>query len=125
MFKFTLPKGAALHVDLPTGGSAIFVHDGDGKFLSTVPPLVLVGMDRDTEQHVSGLPVEWDSSKFQLSGDAKACVFEFDAASAQQAVETAAAAGDASAATMLERIKAAEKQLDLQRKVGLVPADNA
>lgn len=122
MFSFSLPKGAALHVELPTGGSAILVHEGDGQFVSAVPPLVLVGMDPTTEQHVTGLPVAWDSSRFKLDGEAKACVFEFDAAGAQKAVEDCAALGDQSAIAMLERIKSAEKQLELQQKVGLAPA---
>ena len=123
MFKIDLPKMAVLNVALPTGGMAAFVHLGEGRFLSGLPPVMLAGVSLEAEATHEGLPVEWDGSVFPAGCEAHPVAFVFDALGAQRSVEAAAAAGDLGAAAMLEQIHAAEKQLAAQVAVGMVPAD--
>lgn len=119
MFSFDLPTNCALKVALPTGGDVVMVHVGGGRFISHVPPLVLVGVSDNPgveEQH--GLPVTWDSKT--LSGSVHHALFAFDAAGAAKAVQDAAAAGDEAARDVLRKMEEAEAMLAAQRAVGLV-----
>lgn len=120
MFKFDLPKNAVLRVDLPTGGTAIMAHVGGGQFVSNIPPLALAGISAVAGEEVSGLPLVWDSSL--LPADAHHAVFGFDTAMAEKSLEDAAAAGDARAKAVLDQVIEAEKQLQAQIAVGMVPA---
>lgn len=122
MFSFSLPKGAALLVASPTGGELLIVHKGDGQFLSDLPPLVLLGVSADAEQHVDGLPVGWDGESFPVGPTPHHCTFMFDAVSASRAVEIAAAQRDPAAIAMLERLADADKVLKAREAVGMVKA---
>lgn len=123
MFKIDLPKMAVINVALPTGGMAAFVHLGEGRFLSGLPPVMLAGVSLEAESTHEGLPVEWDGTVFPAGCEAHPVAFVFDAVGAQRAVEDAAAAGDPAAVAMMEQLRAAEAQLAAQVAVGMVPAD--
>jgi len=122
MFSFSLPKGAALVVSAPTGGQQVFVHKGDGQFVSDLPPLVLLGMSADAEQKVEGLPVAWDSESFPHGAPTHQCTFMFDAVAASRAVEIAAAQRDPEAMALMERLADADKVHKAREAVGMVKA---
>lgn len=118
MFCFDLPKHAALKVELPTGGEAIMVHLGGGRFVSNIPPLALAGVSDVEGVQVADVPLTWDSSV--LPADAHHAVFGFDTVMAEKSLEAAAAAGDERARSVLSQLELAEKQLAAQRAVGMV-----
>ena len=118
MFSFDLPLHAAVKVELPTGGSAIMVHVGGGRFISNIPPLVLAGVSTVAGVEEHGLPVAWDSQT--LAGNVHSALFAFDTAGAAKAVQDAAAAGDEVAREMLRKMEEAEAMLAAQKAVGLV-----
>lgn len=120
MFKFTMPRHAAIKVELPTGGEAIMIHTGEGRFVTNMPPLVLAGVAVVEGQEVTGLPIGWDSGA--LPEDLHHAIFAFDAAGAARAVEAAAAAGDVKAREVVDRLADAEKMLAARERLGLVPA---
>lgn len=128
MFAFNLPERAGLLVKLPTGGEAMMVHVGGGRFISRVPPLVLHGPGLPGEDFLrEGLPLEWDSTTLKQGVDVGLATFVFDAAGGQRAIEEAAAAGDAEAKGVLEELNAAQRQMEardllMRRKVGDAPA---
>lgn len=119
MFAFNLPKHAAIKVELPTGGSAIMIHVGDGRFVTNMPPLVLAGVSVVEGEEVAGLPIDWASDA--LPADLHSTFFAFDAAGAARAVEAAAAAGDVKAREVLDRLAEAEKMLAARERLGMVP----
>jgi hypothetical protein len=119
MFSFDLPKSAALMVALPTGGHAIFVHVGGGRFVSKVPPIVLAGVAREPSAQVEGLPVAWDGETLPGDAEAHPTAFVFDVGSAQAAVERAAAGGDKYAQLVLDELQAAQKTLDAREALGI------
>lgn len=119
MFKFVLPKFAALHVELPTGGSTLMVHIGDGVFVSKVPPIVLRGVSPEQSQQVEGIPVEWDGVSLPGDGEAHPCVFAFDMKSAGEAVDAAASAGDTYARKVLAEMEHAARTIAAQERLGL------
>lgn len=128
MFRITLPIGAALHVNLPTGGATAFVHVGGGEFLTRIPPLLLAGLQasetpRGEPVLDQGHAVGWDGKTLPGDKPVQAFVYGFDASAAAAAVEAAAAGGDTFAQQMLGEIEAAEKTLRAQQAVGLVPAE--
>lgn len=120
MFSFALPKFAALQVSLPTGGVALFVHMGEGRFLSKVPPIVLAGVTPVESDQTEGLPVGWDAS--ELAGDKPAfpTAFVYDVGGAQKAVEDAAAGGDTFARLILDELEAAQRALDARAALGVM-----
>jgi hypothetical protein len=120
MFAFDLPKWAAFPVNLPTGGEAVFVHIGGGRFLSRIPPLGLAGVAPAEGQGAENLPLEWDSSTLPADKEACMAVFTFDAAAGAAAVEAAAAAGDVFAAQLLEQIREGERMYEAQQAVGMM-----
>lgn len=122
MFSFELPKGAALAVQSPTGGTLVMVHKGDGQFVSDLPPLVLMGVSSAAEQRVEGLPIGWDGDSFPVGGPQHQCTFQFDAVAASRAVEIAAAQRDPAAMAMLERLNEAGEVLKAREAVGMVKA---
>lgn len=124
MFSFDLPKFAALQVSLPTGGGAIMVHVGGGRFISKVPPIALAGLVPAAEpaQNVEGLPVAWDGATLPGDGESAPVYFAFDVASAQRSVEEAAAAGDTFAKAILTELDAAQRTLDARAKLGVMDA---
>lgn len=120
MFTFDLPKHAAIKVELPTGGDAVMIHLGEGRFVSNVPPLVLAGVSVVADTEVTGLQVGWDSGA--LPPNVHSAIFVFDVAGAAVAVETAAAGGDVKAIEVVNKMRDAEKMLAAQVAVGMVPA---
>jgi len=122
VFKFTLPKDAAIVVASPTGGNMLFVHKGDGEFVSDLPPLVLMGVSTSVEQHVEDLPVVWDGTSFPVGGTQHKCTFVFDTVGASKSVEAAAAAGDPAAVDMINRLADADKVLKARESIGMVKA---
>jgi hypothetical protein len=118
MFTFELPKHAAIKVELPTGGDAIMIHLGDGRFGSNMPPLVLAGVSVVADTEVTGLQVGWDSGA--LPPDVYSAIFAFDVAGAAAAVESAAAAGDVKAVEVVGKMREAEQMLAAQIAVGMV-----
>lgn len=123
MFSFALPKFAALHVNLPTGGSTLLVHAGDGRFLSKVPPIILAGVAPGEQQDMPTQPMGWDGDTLPGDGQANPVVFAFDVKTAAAAVEAAAAAGDTFAQAVVAEMQAAERQIAAQQKlVGNVAA---
>lgn len=113
MFSFHLPKFAALKVELPTGGEAVMIHVGDGRFVSNLPPLVLAGVDPNIEGvEVRDLPITWDGETLPGHKNVHPALFAFDARGAAEAVEKAAAGGDTFALQVMERLNQAEKMLD-------------
>lgn len=124
MFSYYLPKFAALHVNLPTGGSAILVHKGDGCFVSKVPPIAFAGVSPEPAETVEGLPVGWDGSTLKGDGQAHAVSFVFDVAGAQAAVEAAAAEGDTYAQAVVNELVQVEKMLQARAALGVMdPVD--
>lgn len=118
MFCLDLPTNAAIRVELPTGGAAIMIHLGGGRFATNLPPLVLAGVsDVKDGAPVTGLPVTWDSA---LPDELHAALFVFDAQGAARAVEAAAVAGDMKALAVVDRMADAEKMLAAREKVGMV-----
>lgn len=111
MFAFDLPKNALIKVELPTGGDVLMIHLGLGRFVSSLPPLVLVGVSPFENEQVAGLPVTWDSEAIKLDGLHQA-MFGFDHIGCANSVERAAAAGDEQALEMLEKMRAADAALD-------------
>jgi hypothetical protein len=120
MFAFDLPRHAAIKVELPTGGEAIMIHVGGGRFVTNMPPLVLAGVSAVEGEEVTGLPMDWDSGA--LPHDLHSAFFAFDTIGAARAVEVAAAAGDVSAQGVLTRMRDAEKMLAAREAVGMVKA---
>lgn len=119
MFCLDLPTNAAIRVELPTGGAAIMIHLGGGRFATNLPPLALAGVSAVKDgAPVTDLPVTWDSGA--LPAELHSTVFVFDAQGAARAVEAAAAAGDANAKAVVDRMADAEKMLDAREKVGMV-----
>ena len=123
MFSFELPVNCAVKVELPTGGNAVMVHVGGGRFISNVPPLVLAGVADQAGVEEHGVPVAWDSKT--LAGNVHHALFVFDTAGAAKAVQDAAAAGDDAARTVLRKMEEAEAMLEAQRAVGLVKDSEA
>lgn len=120
MFCLDLPTNAAIRVELPTGGAAIMIHLGGGRFATNLPPLVLAGVsDVKDGAPVTGLPVTWDSA---LPDELHGTLFVFDVQGAARAVEAAAVAGDMNAKAVVDRMADAEKMLAAREKVGMVPA---
>lgn len=120
MFCLDLPINAAIRVELPTGGAAIMIHLGGGRFATNLPPLALAGVSEVKDgAPVTDLPVTWDSGA--LPDDLHAALFVFDAQGAARAVEAAAVAGDAKAQDVLARMRQAEDMLAAREKVGMVP----
>ena len=119
MFAFSLPLHAVIRVELPTGGTTMMAHIGGGRFVSNIPPLALAGISDAPGTEVSGLPLTWDSQA--MPADAHPAVFEFDTVGAEKSLEAAAAAGDERARAVLAQLAEAEKQLEAQRAVGMVP----
>jgi hypothetical protein len=122
VFSFSLPKGAALVVSAPTGGEQVFIHKGDGQFVSDLPPLVLLGISKDAVDNVDGLPVAWDADSFPFGAATHQCTFMFDAVAASRAVEIAAAQRDPAAVAMIERMADADKVLKDRESIGMVKA---
>lgn len=124
MFSFDLPTNAAIRVELPTGGAAIMIHLGGGRFATNLPPLALAGVstvkggEPVTGLPVTDLPVTWDSGA--LPAELHATLFVFDAQGAARSVEAAAVAGDANAKAVVDRMADAEKMLTAREKVGMV-----
>ena len=119
MFCLDLPINAAIRVELPTGGTAIMIHLGGGRFATNLPPLALAGVSEVKDgAPVTDLPVTWDSGA--LPAELHAALFVFDAQGAARAVEAAAAAGDANAKAVVDRMADAEKMLAAREKVGMV-----
>ena len=119
MFCLDLPTNAAINVELPTGGAAIMIHLGGGRFATNLPPLVLAGVSEVKDgAPVTDLPVTWDSGA--LPAELHAALFVFDAQGAARSVEAAAAAGDANAKAVVDRMADAEKMLAAREKVGMV-----
>jgi len=121
MFKFTLPQFAALNVSLPTGGTIVMVHMGDGEFCSLVPPLAVPGILPEgvaVPAEYPVVPVTWATGAFV--GDVNTTGFGFDVAGAAASVEQAAAAGDVVAGEIVSQMKEAEVMLAAREKLGLV-----
>lgn len=124
MFCLDLPINAAIRVELPTGGAAIMIHLGGGRFATNLPPLALAGVSevKDgapvTDLPVTDLPVTWDSGA--LPAELHAVLFVFDAQGAARAVEAAAVAGDMKALAVVDRMADAEKMLAAREKIGMV-----
>lgn len=119
MFCLDLPTNAAIRVELPTGGAAIMIHLGGGRFATNLPPLVLAGVSVVKDgPPVTDLPVTWDSGA--LPAELHSTVFAFDALGAARAVEAAAVAGDMKALAVVDRMADAEKMLSAREKVGMV-----
>lgn len=119
MFAFNLPERAAIKVELPTGGAAIMIHLGGGRFATNLPPMALAGVSEvKGGAPVTDLPVTWDSGA--LPAELHATLFVFDAQGAARSVEAAAAAGDANAKAVVDRMADAEKMLAAREKVGMV-----
>jgi hypothetical protein len=111
MFSFKLPRGAALSVSLPTGGAASFVHVGDGRFVSSVPPIQIDGVRPEGEGGEDMLPVTWDAEFLPAGTSVQAVKFGFDVPGAAGAVEAAAAAGDPHAQHIVGLMKQAEDMI--------------
>lgn len=119
MFCLDLPINAAIRVELPTGGAAIMIHLGGGRFATNLPPLALAGVSTvKGGEPVTDLPVTWDSGA--LPAELHATLFVFDAQGAARSVEAAAVAGDANAKAVVDRMADAEKMLTAREKVGMV-----
>lgn len=119
MFCLDLPTNAAIRVELPTGGAAIMIHLGGGRFATNLPPLALAGVSEVKDgAPVTDLPVTWDSGA--LPAELHATLFVFDAQGAARSVEAAAVAGDANAKAVVDRMADAEKMLTAREKVGMV-----
>lgn len=119
MFCLDLPINAAIRVELPTGGAAIMIHLGGGRFATNLPPLALAGVSEVKDgAPVTDLPVTWDSGA--LPAKLHAVLFVFDAQGAARAVEAAAVAGDMKALAVVDRMADAEKMLTAREKVGMV-----
>lgn len=119
MFCLDLPTNAAIRVELPTGGAAIMIHLGGGRFATNLPPLALAGVSEVKDgAPVTDLPVTWDSGA--LPAKLHATLFVFDAQGAARSVEAAAVAGDANAKAVVDRMADAEKMLTAREKVGMV-----
>lgn len=118
MFKFTLPKFAAFEAVQPNGGNLLFIHLGEGKFISQIPPLMSGGVAPEAEvvDTDPAITFEWDSETFQTS---KAVMFMYDAKGALALVEAAAAAGDKSAINMLGEFDRASKIIEAREAVGM------
>lgn len=110
MFAFDLPKHSMIKVELPTGGEVLMIHLGFGRFVSNLPPLVLVGVSPVENEQVAQLPVVWDSEAIKLDGLHHA-LFGFDHVGCANSVERAAAAGDERALEMLEKLREADAAL--------------
>ena len=119
MFCLDLPTNAAINVELPTGGAAIMIHLGGGRFATNLPPLALAGVSEVKDgAPVTDLPVTWDSGA--LPAELHAALFVFDAQGAARSVEAAAVAGDMKALAVVDRMADAEKMLAAREKVGMV-----
>lgn len=119
MFCLDLPINAAIRVELPTGGAAIMIHLGGGRFATNLPPLALAGVSTvKGGEPVTGLPVTWDSGA--LPAELHAALFVFGAQGAARAVEAAAVAGDMKALAVVDRMADAEKMLAAREKIGMV-----
>lgn len=119
MFCLDLPTNAAIRVELPTGGAAIMIHLGGGRFATNLPPLALAGVSAVKDgAPVTDLPVTWDSGA--RPAELHATLFVFDAQGAARSVEAAAVAGDANAKAVVDRMADAEKMLTAREKVGMV-----
>jgi len=78
MFCLDLPINAAIRVELPTGGAAIMIHLGGGRFATNLPPLALAGVSAVKDgAPVTDLPVTWDSGA--LPAELHATLFVFEA----------------------------------------------
>ena len=110
MFSFDLPMYAAMKVQLPTGGDAMMIHLGAGRFVSNVPPLVLVAVTADPGQGIKDVALTWDSKC--LPADVHHTTFGFDLVGAQRSLEAAAAAGDELAREVMSKLTAAEAMLE-------------
>ena len=122
MFAFNLPKFAALEVSLPTGGGALMVHIGGGRFLSKVPPIALAGLTPaagDTQSQ-EGLPLDWDGATLPGDGQARPIYFAFNVAQAQAGLEEAARMGDTFAQKVLAEMQEAEKVLLARQALGIM-----
>lgn len=106
-----MPKHSMIKVELPTGGDVLMIHLGFGRFVSSLPPLVLVGVSPVENEQVAQLPVVWDSEAIKLDGLHQA-MFGFDHIGCANSVERAAAAGDEQALEMLEKLREADAALD-------------
>lgn len=111
MFSFKLPVGAVLSVSLPTGGGAAFAHVGDGRFVSSVPPIILQGLRPEGQGGEDMLPVEWDAKSMPVDTVMEPVQFGFDPQTAAAAVEAAAAGGDVRAGHIVSMLKAAEEMI--------------
>lgn len=110
MFSFDLPKHAAIKVELPTGGEAVMIHLGGGRFVSNVPPLVLVAVSEVQGEAIDDVALTWDSKC--LPADVHHTTFGFDLVGAQRSLEAAAAAGDERAREVMGKLTAAEAMLE-------------
>lgn len=110
MFSFDLPKHAAIKVNLPTGGDAVMIHLGGGRFVSNIPPLVLVAVSAVKDEGIKDVPLVWDSKC--LPADLHHITFDFDLVGAQRSLEAAAAAGDELAREVMGKLTAADAMLE-------------
>lgn len=108
MFAFDLPKFASMSVALPTGGSAIFVHVGEGRFISNVPPIAMAGISAVKDEVVTGVPLGWDSDALPVVSHG--ATFVFDIAGAATAVEEAAGKGDTKAREIMDLLQKIEAE---------------
>jgi hypothetical protein len=112
MFSFKLPVGAVLSVSLPTGGGAAFAYAGDGRFLSSVPPIVLHGVRPAGQGGEDMLPVEWDAAFMPAGATMDQVQFGFDPLTAARAVEAAAEGGDVHAVHIVGMMKQATEMIE-------------
>lgn len=110
MFSFDLPKHAAIKVQLPTGGDAVMIHLGGGRFVANVPPLVLVAVSAVKDEGIKDVALTWDSKC--LPAELHHTTFGFDLVGAQRSLEAAAAAGDERAREVIGKLTAAEAMLE-------------
>lgn len=120
MFKFKIPAGAMLRVQLPTGGEQLMMHMGEGEFVSEIPPLMLNLLSTTLEDAPEVQPVSWDSSMYGKA--AVPMMARYDAVMAMDAVKAAAEGGDELAVAMLEKIAAGAEKLDAAQGPWTKPA---
>lgn len=122
MFSFDLPQFAALQVSLPTGGSAVFVHVGGGRFISKVPPIALIGFVRkgDPVPEIKNHPVSWDGATLPCNVEAEPFEIAFDLKMAEKCVCDAAALGDEFGKSVVAALAEVDAMLLARAELGIM-----